>query len=226
MFDVHTALTLMHFGDSAFPAGGFAFSWGIEGLIADGMIAGRQSLDDFVADHLCFRWNSMDRRLLAQAFRAGGDPNTVAAIDHYAEASTPCAQMRDGSRRAGRALLGVSARLGGPLSVRYRSMSFADPLLGHLPVTEAVAYRDAGLDLRAAELVSGWTLVHALVGAAVRLGNVGHIEAQQSLASARAVLAGLVAETVPEDAVPSSFTPLIDIAVSRGQIRHLRMFTT
>ena len=87
-----------------------------------------------------------------------------------------------------------------------------------------MVYRDAGLELAAAELVSGWTLASGLVSAAVRLGVVGHVEAQRSLAAARAVLAELLAEPVPAGVPPSSFTPLIDIAVSRT--RPLRMFTT
>lgn len=225
MFDVASALALMQYGDSAYPAGGFAFSWGVEGLAADGLLDGPEDLDAFVWEHLSLRWASMDRPLLGRGYRAG-DLAAVAAVDRLAEAATPSAEMRDGSRRAGRALLGVAARLGGPLSVAYRAALAADVRLGHLPVVQALAYRDAGLELRAAELVSGWTLINGLVSAAVRLGVVGHVEAQRCLGSARGVLADLLAEAPPADAVPSSFTPLIDIAVSRGRSRAVRLFTT
>ena len=101
--------------------------------------------------------------------------------------------MREGSRRAGRALLGVSARLGGALALGYRARLSADPRLGHLPVAQAIAYRDAGLDLGSAEVVSGWTLVNGLVSAAARLGVIGHVEAQQCLIAARRTLAELLA---------------------------------
>ncbi|WP_158818922.1 urease accessory protein UreF [Methylocapsa sp. S129] len=225
MFETATALALMQYGDSAYPAGGFAFSWGVEGLAADGLLDGQADLDAFIGEHLAFRWNCMDRPLLTRAHRAD-DPAAVAAIDRFAEASTPSAQMRDGSRRAGRALLGVSARLGGPLCVRYRALLSSDVRLGHLPVVQALVYRDAALDLRAAELVSGWTLVNGLVSAAVRLGVIGHVEAQQSLETARRALVDVLAEPLPDDLAPSSFTPLIDIAVSRGGSRAVRLFTT
>jgi urease accessory protein len=150
----------------------------------------------------------------------------IAAVDRYAEAATPSAPMREGSRRAGRALLSVSAKLGEPLSTTYRALVSEHATLGHLPVVQAVVHRDAGLDLAGAEVISGWTLVNGLVSAAVRLGVLGHIEGQRSLTLARTALAQLLAETQPEDIVPSSFTPVIEIAVSRGRSRPSRMFTT
>jgi urease accessory protein len=225
MFDTGAALALLQYGDSAYPAGGFAFSWGVEGLSADGLLAGQADLDDLVFEHLAFRWNTMDRILLRRA-SAAADLDAIATVDRLAEAATPSAQMRDGSHRAGRALLGVSVRLGGPLAIAYRALLSTDARLGHLPIVQAIVYRDAGIGLDAAQLLSGWTLVTGLVSAAVRLGIIGHIEAQQSLATARHVLTALLAETPDADDQPSSFTPLIDIAVSRGPSRHVRMFST
>jgi len=225
MFDAAAALALLQYGDSAYPAGGFAFSWGVEGLAADGYLDGREGLDAVVRDHLCCRWATMDRPLLIRAFRAA-DLDAVAVVDRYCEAATPSGQMRDGSHRAGKALLGIAVRLAGQLSTAYRETVSADPRLGHLPIVQALAYRDAGLDLRAGQLLSGWTLVTGLVSAAVRLGTIGHVEAQQSLAAARTVLEELLRTEPDEDIDPSSFTPLIDIAVTRGPSRHVRMFAT
>jgi len=218
-------LALLQYGDSAYPAGGFAFSWGIEGLAADGLLDGVQQLDDAIHTHLTHRWQTADRVLLRRAYVAP-DLELVAATDRLAEATTLGAEMREGSHRAGRALLGVAVKLGGPLSTTYRQMLTADPRLGHLPVVQAVAYRDAGLSLEAAELISGWGLVNGLVSAATRLGIIGHIEAQQALTAGRAVLAGLLDDPPSADEFPCSFTPLIDIAVARGPSRHVRMFAT
>lgn len=225
MFDALTALALCQYGDSAYPAGGFAFSWGVEGLAADGLLEGAAELDELISEHLECRWNTMDRPLLRRAFRAP-DLEAVAAIDRLADASTPSAPMREGSRRAGRALLGISSRLGHVRSQGYRTILDGNERLGHLPVVQAIVYRDGGLSLEAAELVSGWSLVNGLASAAVRLGIIGHVEAQSALVAARGRLASLVAEPCPDESRPSSFTPLIDIAISRNPVRHVRMFTT
>jgi urease accessory protein len=225
MFDAAAALALLQYGDSAYPAGGFAFSWGIEGLAADGWLDDRADLDATIGAHLSRRWQTMDRVLMRRAF-GSADLQAMAAVDRFAEVATFSAEMREGSHRAGRALLGVAVKLGAPLATRYRAVVSADARLGHLPVVQAVVFRDAGLDLDAAELLSGWTLCTALVSAAVRLGIVGHVEGQRSLTAARTVLAALLADPPADNAMPSSFTPLIDIAVARGPSRHVRMFAT
>jgi urease accessory protein len=218
-------LALLQYGDSAFPAGGFAFSWGIEGLAADGLLETAVDLEDVVQEQLAHRWNSFDRILLRRAFGAQA-LDEIAAIDRLAEAATPSAQMREGSRRAGRALLGVSARLGHISAIRYREAIAGDRGLGHLPVGQGLVYRDAGLSIEAAELLAGWTLIAALASAAVRLGIVGHIEAQHVMTQARRALEAMLAKAPAADAKLSSFTPLADIALSRNPARGVRMFAT
>jgi urease accessory protein len=225
MFDTEATLAILQWGDSALPAGGFAFSWGVEGLYLDGLVNDGRTLDGLVKEHLVRRWATMDRPLLGEAFRASSC-DEIAKVDQAVDRATFAAPMREGSRRAGRALLNLSARLGGKLSIDYRALVSTNDTLGHLTAVQAIAYREAGISLEAAELLSGWTLVNGLVSAATRLGVIAHVEAQRCLSTARKMLARILAEPSPSDALPSSFTPLIDIAVSRMRIRPSRMFTT
>ena len=225
MMEPAMTLALLQYGDSAFPAGGFAFSWGVEGLAADGLLETAAELEDAVREQLIYRWNSFDRILLRRAFAARA-LDEIAVTDRLAETATPSAEMREGSRRAGRALLGISARLGHADSIRYRGMIEDDRRLGHLPVMQGLVYRDAGLSLAAAELLAGWTLIAALASAAVRLGVVGHIEAQHVMTHVRRALESMLARTPAPDARLSSFTPLADIALSRNPTRGARMFAT
>ena len=162
----------------------------------------------------------MDRVLLRRAFAA--DIDGIEEVDHETEALTLSAEMRQGSRRAGRALIGVHARLGGEMAALYRARLDAAP--GHLPPAQAIAARDIGLDLGAAELLAGWTLITGLVSAAVRLGTVGHLDGQAVMAEAGGHLEHLLARDPSDDA--HAFTPISDIAIARAPLRAQRMFAT
>ncbi len=225
MADAAALLLALQFGDSAFPAGGFAFSWGLEGLVADGLVADADDVADVVAQQLALRWHSMDRVLLARA-HAADDAATQVAADRLAEAVTFSAPMRAGSRRAGRALLGVCARLGLPVATAYQALAAEDLRLGHLAVVQGIVYRAAGMTCAMAELVSGWSVIGSFCSAAVRLGVIGHIEALRTTAALRETLADLLASPAPSAELPASFTPLADIAVMRNHRRDLRMFAT
>ena len=221
--DITGLLTALQFADSAFPSGGFAFSWGLEGLAADDLVDDASDVGEIAEEQLIYRWNSMDRILLRRTY-AATDVAAVAAVDLQAEAATLSAQLRTGSRRAGRALLGTSVRLGCAAARTYREMTHADPRLGHLAVMQGVVFKASGLSLPMAEMLGGWAVVGSLTSAAVRLGTIGHIEAQEIAISLRPVLTRLLAVDPPADKPLASFTPLTDIAVSRS--RHMRMFAT
>ena len=118
------------------------------------------------------------------------------------------------------------ARLGHAGAIRYREVIGDDPGLGHLPVVQGMAYREAGLGLGAAEAVSGWTAMAGLASASIRLGLIGHIGAQHILSRLRLRLDALLQDRPPPGVPISSFTPLADIAVSRNPGRHLKMFAT
>lgn len=221
--DQATLLLALQFGDSAFPSGGFAFSWGLEGLAADGLIKGGDDVSQVIAQQLTMRWNTMDRVLLTRA-HAAPDLDAISEIDLMAEAATLSAPMRAGSRLAGRALLSVCSRLDLDGIAAYRDAAASDPRLGHLAVAQGVVFRAAGLPLATSELLSGWAVISSLSSAAVRLGLIGHIHALKMAAPLRATLAALLA--TPPDTELSSFTPLVDIAVTRNTRRDMRMFAT
>jgi len=223
--DPATLLLALQFGDSAFPSGAFAFSWGLEGLAADGLIEDADDVADIIVQQLTRRWNSMDRVLLVRAY-AALDIEAITTVDRLAEAATFSAPMRAGSRRAGRALLGVGARLGLDGLRDYREAAAEDACLGHLAVIQGLVFRAAGLPLALAEMLSGWAVIGGLSSAAVRLGLIGHVEALRMAGPLRATLAGLLETPVAADAALSSFTPLVDIAVTRNAQRDMRMFAT
>jgi urease accessory protein len=223
--DTLRLLSAFQFADSAFPSGGFAFSWGLEGLQADGLASTSDDLADIAAEQLRYRWATMDRILLARAHTAASADELI-EIDIAADVATTSAQLRAGSRRAGRAMIGMAARLGYPGAVAYRAVLTLDERLGHLAVAQGLVFREAGLDRPAAETLSAWSLVNGLASAAIRLGLIGHVQAQQLMTGLRPVVTELLDRGIDLAAPLSSYTPLIDIAVSRRDARELNLFAT
>lgn len=215
-------LAALQHGDSAFPGGGFAFSWGIEGLVADELVGTADDLERVVEDLLLGRWAPFDRVALRSAFAAGPDLDRVTALDREIEAGTLVAGLREGSRRAGRALLGVHVRLATPGAAAYRAM-IDDGAPGHLAVVQGLVWRGLGLSVESAEALAAWGLVWALVSAAIRLDVIGHVAAQALLTRLRPRIAALLA-TAPPVAPLHAFTPLADIAVARHARRDVRLF--
>ncbi|SMH26827.1 urease accessory protein UreF [Mesorhizobium australicum] len=222
---IDEALLVAQLADSAFPSGAFTFSWGIEGLAGDGLLNSPADLAKIVEEQITLRWAGMDRPLLARA-HAAPDPEAVLTVDREAEAATASAPLRAGSRRAGRRLLGVFAGRGYPDADSYRDLIRDVEEAGHLPVVQGLVFRAAGLEFEAALVVSGWTTASGLVSAALRLGIVGHRDAQDILDGLRPVIAEAIAAPIDPAMLPWSFTPVVDIALARSSGRQGRMFTT
>ena len=103
MTDTAQDLALLQHGDSFFPSGAVSFSWGLETLVEDGRVHSVDSFSGFLVNQLRYRWATSDRAALAAAYGAGADLEAVIAIDRLVEAQTLALELREGSRRTGRA---------------------------------------------------------------------------------------------------------------------------
>jgi urease accessory protein len=217
-------LTALQHGDSFFPGGAMAFSWGLEGLFADGKVRSAQDVRRFLEGQLRFRWATCDRVFLVAAHRAGGDLTAVAKIDRSLAAMTMPREMRDGASRAGMALLGVHLRLGTPGADRYRALVQEGECPGHLPVVQGLLFQELGLDERHAAAISAHLLCVGIAGAALRLGIVTHIEVQAALSGMRDRIVELLAAPVPPVESARMFVPAADIASARHETQTTRLF--
>ncbi|MEQ9638772.1 MAG: urease accessory UreF family protein [Alphaproteobacteria bacterium] len=206
MTDASALATALQVADSQFPGGGFAFSWGLESLWREGQVE-RIHIGAFLSAQLHGRWASFDRAVVADAHGASLDH--CAALDGMIEAMSWSAPLRDGSRRAGHAMLAAHARLGTPDAAEYRARK-PD---GHLPVVQGLVYAGLGLDRTEALTVSGMTFLNALASAAVRLNIVGALTVQGDVARLRHTVAALAMAEPPQQ--PRNFAPMADVAMSR-----------
>jgi urease accessory protein len=210
--------------DGAFPSGSFAFSYGVEGVVALRSELDAAALAELAAAILRQRWMTCDRVALCQAFRAGGDLEAIADIDREVEASTFGSAMRDGSRRNGGSFLASHARLGEAAALRLREAVRAGACLGHLAVMQGSVWQAIGLDEKLAQLASAYGVASSVTAATVRLGAIGALEGQKVLRGCLPLIDALVAQPVPDDAELSSFIPFLEISAARHARADLRLF--
>jgi urease accessory protein len=185
MSDVAAAMALLQFGDSFFPSGSVAFSWGLEGLAENGGVTDAETVHAFVLGQLHARWAQFDRAVVVLAHRSMMNLDAVAAIDEQVEIQTPCAELRSGSRRMGEAMLAVFARLGIGGVPAYRDLIKGGVAYGHVAPMQGLLWGRAGLSERDAIALSAHTFCIALLGAGLRLGCLTHIDAQRTMLETR-----------------------------------------
>ena len=224
MPDLHSLLNALQNGDSFFPSGSVAFSSGLEGLHADGAVASVEQLAGFVEGQLKHRWASCDACALMAAFRANGKLDRIAAVDTIFEAISLAAELREGSKRAGASLLKVHAALGTPGAADYRVLISQREACGHLPVAQGLLWSAVGMTEQACRAVSAHTLCTGLIGAALRLGMIGHLDAQKVLLLGRPMLAGLLRLPVTDLDEIRAYMPATEIASMRHEVQDSRLF--
>jgi urease accessory protein len=210
--------------DGTFPSGSFAFSYGVEGVVALRSKLDGTALAELTAAIIRQRWLTSDRVALVRAYRAGGDLHAIAAIDRDVEASTFGSTQREGSRRNGGSFLASHARLGDPTALRLREAVRSGTCLGHIAVMQGTVWQAMGLDEKLAQLASAYGVASGVTAAAVRLGAVGALEGQKVLRGCLPLIDALVARPVPDDAELSSFVPFLEIAAARHARADLRLF--
>jgi urease accessory protein len=212
----------LQLGDSGFPSGAFSASWGLEGLAADGIVTNTAGVAAFVASQLAHRWATSDRWFASHAYSAHTDIARLGELDHLADAMTIAPAARIASTRSGIALLNVHASLGVEHAVMLRYHVASGDLLGHLPVMHGALSPALGLSGPVNELMSGLQFAQVLTSAAVRLGVIGHLDAQRILAAARRSIVEVCATELPDQ--PRSAVPQADISMLRHAERDHRLF--
>lgn len=215
-------LTALQHGDTFFPGGGIAFSWGVETLHADGLLTSAIAIESFLHGQIKHRWATSDRVALTRSFNVAKDLDQVAECDAELESLALARELREGSRRAGATLLRVHSQLGTPQAETYRQRVSDGDAHGHLAVVQGLLWQGAGMSVEEAQLTSAHSLCLGVLGAAIRLGVIGHIDSQKILQSAHVVINELMARDVDNEI--ASFVPASEIAIMRHEVGQSRLF--
>ena len=228
--DLNQKLILLQLADSFFPSGSYTLSHGLESLVQSGTITAAEEVETFVRLLLCNKVGSTDLVALAHAYWASHrhDLPAVAEVDARLFSQTPIEKTRIAQRQSGRALLMVASKTWPHPQLTTLSEQTAAGSLNCLhPVVFAVVAQIAGLDQQSAALAFVHGFVTGLLGAAIRLGVIGHLQAQQirrAIAEDMAAACQAAAGRSLDDMW--SCTPLIDIAQMQQAKLSRRLFAS
>ena len=200
-------LTLTQWLSPAFPVGAFAFSHGVETMIADGQIADAHALQDWLSDLLQYGSSRSDIVFLSEAYRAN-DVSTLARVFQ------PSAERLEEAEKLGHAFARTVRKVW--------NLDVPDDLYP-LVVGRAAALR--GLPLPETAALYAQAFVANLVSAAVRLVPLGQTEGQavvEALATQCEALGHAAPDLTLDDLSSCAF--LSDVAAMRHETLEPRVF--
>jgi len=204
-------LSVLHFADSAFPAGGYAHSFGLESHCQSGVVGDAEGVRRFLIVHLEGSAGPTDATaaVVAAHARRRGDEGTCRDVDERLEAMKPVRTFREASRQMGRQTLAVAATLTGDRELgRYLEEVNAGRLPGHHAVAFGMAGGVLGWTGRQVALAYLYSATALLVGAAQRLLPIGQTQGQRVLWGLHPLMERLAAEAAGRGAGDlSGFTP-------------------
>lgn len=174
-------LALLQIADSCFPAGGFAFSNGLEGLAKSGWLKGIEDFRQYLESYLA-QVASAELPFLNSAFVPFGEAFAEVALEWDAFLTLPAprkASLAQGQAWL-RAMEGAHAgdhACGGSLAALRPGFKELE-IPAHFLMALAATLRAAGHALEEAQTLLLHMALRDQLGAAVRLGLVGSLQAQ------------------------------------------------
>lgn len=219
---------LLQAGDSFYPTGSYAHSFGLEGLVQAEVVRDRATLQQFFQLSVLPALRQAELPLAAHAWRAldREDWAAVAALCTLSSALKTAQEARTAADNIGRQRVELMASMRKhPLAVEYVRRAAE----GGWPHSPAVAAALEGRVLQAplTAVLGGvyYASVASILSSAMKLLRLGQNASQslltETLAAAPAVIAA--AEAVPVDDI-GWFNPWLDIAAARHATADSRMF--
>ena len=218
---------MLQFGDSMFPIGAFSFSSGLESAIQKGVVADAITLRAFTRTAVEQAARGDGIALIA-AHRAAtaGDVDVLMRIDAQVYARKLSDEARLMSVRMGKKFteMGVEV-IGAPLLCTWRECIAMSATPGCYPVALAIGFAVQNLSARQAFVVHQNGVAATILGAALRLMKISHIETQKILYELNG-LADPAYETAAAARLSdmAGYAPLADILAAVHNKAHVRLF--
>lgn len=226
--DAAWLVRLFQAGDSFYPTGSYAHSFGLEGLVQAGVVRDRESLRQFLLLSALPALRHTELPLTAHAWNAfaGPDWELVGELCQLSSALKTPREVRNASEAIGRQRTELTAALhGSDLAQEFLRRSQAGSWPHSAAVAAALEARVVGAPLTAALAGVAYATLAGIVAAAMKVLRLGQNAAQglltEALGSAPALIAAAVA--TPRDEI-GWFNPWLDIASARHESADSRMF--
>jgi len=212
----------LRFTDSFFPAGGYAFSSGLEAAIQGGAVKDSEQLACYVEDLL--RGGMSRREVVAAkvASHAGamGMVSEAITIDRELDATKLSRESRLASRQMGRQIIKVAVDQlrGHAVLIEYRDAVEGDQTPGHVAVSFGLTMGACGWNGEETAAAFLYQTAVGCVSAAMRLSPVGQREGQRILGQWFPLI-DRISREVDAQLPMSSWSPIQDIyAMRHGQL--------
>jgi urease accessory protein len=166
---------LLQLADAAFPAGGFAHSFGLETAIVDGRVHDGPTLRTWIESYLLESCATLDGAAMTLLLRDGA---ALDVLDDRLCAAQPNAEIRRANAHLARATLDTYAAMGlADLRIgAYRAAIAAGRSAGIHALAAALGYRAIGAPLPTALEAHATTIVTACASVAARAVPLGQRE--------------------------------------------------
>jgi len=218
---------MLQFGDSMFPIGGFSFSSGLESAIQKGVVADASMLRAFTRTAVEQAARGDGIALIA-AHRAAtvGDVDALMRVDAQVYARKLSDEARLMSVRMGKKFteMGVEV-IGAPLLGAWRECIATSATPGSYPVALAIGFAVQNLSARQAFVVHQNGVAATILGAALRLMKISHVETQKILYELNGLAdAGYENAAAARLSDMAGYAPLADILAAVHNKAHVRLF--
>lgn len=218
---------MLQFGDSMFPIGGFSFSCGLESAVQEGVVTNAATLRAF-ASTAVEQAARGDCVALIAAHRAAAadDVATLAQIDAQVYARKLSDEARAMSVRMGKKFteMGVAV-VGAPLLCTWRECIEKSVAPGCYPIALAIGFAVQDLPARQAFVAHQYGVAATILGAALRLMKISHIETQKILYELAGQAEGMYATAAAMRLSDmAGFAPLTEVLAAVHTRAHVRLF--